>query len=55
MRQKTKKKSLIIEAAGKYKGMIVDNKVSFEDWHIDGEFQIDNVKLSDDTKAILII
>ena len=33
--------------------MIVDNKISFEDWNIDNNFQTDNVKKSNDTKAFI--
>ena len=47
------KQNLITEAAGTNKGMIVDNKITFENWYVDIEFQSDNVKISNDSKAYI--
>lgn len=48
-----KKQNLFIKATGANEGIIVDDKFTFEDWHVDDEFERNNVKISDDSKAYI--
>ena len=34
--------------------MIVDNKATYECWYVDHEFESDNIKISDDSKAYIV-
>ena len=44
---------MFIKATGANEGIIVDDKFTFEDWHVDDEFERNNVKISDDSKAYI--
>ena len=46
-------KNFIIQGTSANEGITIDNKITFEDWYINDEFQSGNVKISDDTKAYI--
>ena len=51
--EKEKKRNLFIDAVNENKGMIVNNRISVDDWYVEDEFDNKNVKMSDNVKFYL--
>lgn len=50
--EKEEKKNLFIDAVGTNEYMTVGDKITFDDWYLDDEFDNGNVKMSDDIKHL---
>ena len=48
---KEEKKNLFIDAVGANEDMAVDDKITIEDWHVDDEFNNENVKTTENKKV----
>ena len=51
--EKEEKKNIFIDAVGPNEEMVVDEKITIEDWYVDNEFNNEKVKISDDIKLYI--
>lgn len=51
--EKEEKKNIFIDAVGANEEMVVDEKITIEDWYVDYEFNTEKVKISDDIKLYI--